>query len=355
MFKILILALLLTSFSMCSEEQTPQMPTPAGFALPSEVTAQSRESNFGGIESMNEGPKVCESVWANGSVCNGASLLAFDETVTASIEKNVQDLIAAFAAESKPKKKECHHTWTTTTTRITIRHDCSLCRHRRNNNWKRSYHRHKICHHRDESVAETFKKATETCWNFLKTGRNALLCYLCSSENPDYFAHKKALLQPSDCSSMLNSCHKFYVMAIREISKTNPESVKNVQTQAHLKKFNEYVKFSNLEELLYRYNSKRPCVEVANQLCTRLYNVYKKPLFELFSGLLVELKKSDSHSRNLQGDLLNPLLSTNPFESDVAILNPSDNMFTAYEGAKGTAQTFEHSSYKPMNMSMTFP
>ncbi|MBL1177253.1 hypothetical protein [Pantanalinema sp. GBBB05] len=40
---------------------------------------------------------------------------------------------------------------------------------------------------------------------------------------------------------------------------------------------------------------------------------------------------------------------------DSGILKTTDNMFTSFDGAKGTSQAVQNGVHKPLNMSLSFP
>ena len=47
--------------------------------------------------------------------------------------------------------------------------------------------------------------------------------------------------------------------------------------------------------------------------------------------------------------------NTNPFQSDSIMMRKQDNMFTSYDGIKGSTLDYQYSDKKPMNINMAFP
>lgn len=323
MIKILFLCLLLqASFAQVLTTVSPATALPIGFSMPSEVT------NL--VQSKGTSSPVCRSVWSkDDTLCDANGLINFDTSRNQLITADVTQLKLIVA-----KSLNMGIVQSQSARRLLGSSFISA------SNW-------------NPYASKT--PEVQKCWDFLIKTREAALCYACSKQNSNYFTSQKALLSKDDCDSMLLNCGDFFRVTLAKILAVNPKSIKSAATKQNLLAFRAYVEKSQLATLFVQWDIPEKTKSAASSLCARLYTIYKEPLFKLFLDMETAIQNDkNSKGRLLQSDPLASSLSTNPFEGDVAISQGSNNMFEAFDGAKGTPQHVQNTHYQQMNLSLQF-
>ena len=203
----------------------------------------------------------------------------------------------------------------------------------------------------------------QRCWNHLNHIRDVATCFVCAKENRKYFHKGKAIVSEADCDKMLVECQDYislnsdYITSLwNATSELKPDPRKLGPDS--IKEFYAYMKKANVSGLIKAYrtekrNSKGRRI-FGNQICARMMRLTHPPIISAVAQTLETVGNdfglSDS-SRNLES----VTFDGNPFEGDVAILSPVDNMFVSYDGGKGTGQDVLSGNFKPMNFSVCFP
>ena len=239
----------------------------------------------------------------------------------------------------------------------------------------------------------------DKCWNYFKAVRSSALCYVCSANNYNYFFNSKALITEDDCGNMIDNCQDHFHNIISIIRAT----IASLKALHHLKRSYSKVKLrvpqSPLEMLAVRiknvFRTQKEKVNIIkylltytegiltkqtsrDQLCGHFFRVIAEPSILILRDLARSsvmkmlpivnvLTRIDSNisnwgksARKLAGSIDNNVFNSEKdveaaFTSDTVIMKKSDNMFSAYDGAKGTTLAQLNPDVKFMPLDSLFP
>lgn len=323
-----------------------QQVWPTNFKLDNSILLGAHQADFS---------LVCKNLWRNGNTnCNGVKLLVYDATTNAAIEKHIVKI--------RDELYKIYDVVVKTRRRMLAGQSGAVTESAQ----KISSEQAKVAvstMFTNKELIDRFIGSIRVCWTFLKNARNVASCFICAKQHDQYFYKGKAVIKDSDCSQMMNSCGNFfkgsitYIVGALEILKTkDPENWR----RSHIYQMNDLMDKAELNNLIATYfdtttipaNKHKAMISI----CARVFSVHKKPFFqelaEMSSTLLhVEMANKLSNARRML-QVIPP--EGNPFEGDVVVFSPSDNMFTSFHGNNG------HSEHAPqnhhaMNLSMAFP
>ena len=337
MIKILAFLMLLTLIRpICTEQEINPV-----WLLPNEVYRKPNED-------------ICRVVWqVEHSMCNGAALIDFAKIDSAEINSAVGTI--------KQEMDNLAFKLANPDSRVSKTSYEGLAFYKRFN---------------DESVRANVVASAQRCANHLTKVRSKALCFVCSGSQQNYFFRSKAIVTQQHCSSMVRECEDFFRYSVDLIqgmavlgtvlgSASSNWGELNNGEKRKIDEFNEIfarfiVKLKNAK-LVNILAAKGVSAEVDAQLCARLF-MLRKPSFVKIMAFLYSfvnkyigefVKVADIWSgRKLEST---SDFSEQPFEGDVVILRPTDNMFTSFDGVQGSSLSNDNSASKAMNLTTCFP
>lgn len=222
----------------------------------------------------------------------------------------------------------------------------------------------------NDSHILAYTSSMTACNQYMNKTRSATLCYICSSQNSKFFTNRKAVISQADCSTMLSKCFFFFNITI-ELFGVARDFLENIGSQntsnwqqlgSFIKTNYAYMEKSGIPSLLSSYKKSIDQIQKqksANQICARSFRLHKDPIFGAVEGLMESVQfllnsSSISSSTSTARGMQITSSVQDPFIGDVAILQPSDNMFVSYDGTQGSTLS-NTGGYTPMNLSLIFP
>lgn len=357
MMKVALL-LLLAASCLTSKKS----PWPKNFELPDELLLQ---------KGTSDNSQICKTVWKNGNtLCNGDKLSSYAQKTRLEISKVISTI--------KSELQEIYKNSTTST---------PSSRFLQINKKKKSIIGSSLSLNADmllalstvnlfsneQRIAE-FGSSAEACWSRLAKAREAATCHICAKSHAGYFHKRKAVVAEADCSGLLAECAKFFKLSSSFIQDTKDivqDAGNGNWDHSKIGKVYNLMEKANLIQLIKEYtktgqnaDTKR---KAGNNICARLFTVHKKPFFSaiyeitdavvkkfrpIFAANLGLAKMGGRRILEYNNQLDNN--AGDPFESDTVIHSSSDNMFTSYDGSKGTTEYANGCT--PMNLTMAaFP
>ena len=243
----------------------------------------------------------------------------------------------------------------------------------------------------------SFERNMKQCWAYMKEMRAAGLCSVCAGDNYNYFYGDKAIITDSECQKMSQSCkgHFNHVLKlirsnysilkanyIRNFNITQKDlKYQKIEKKALMKKLSEIIsqhENNTLNALEVLSLAQDLLVDSQNQdkLCARIFRVTATPSIFMLMRIMKEcLQKIEeiniqipeiSNWVNTAGDrALGSESNSNlaltedeikdAFTGDTVFMKKSDNMFSAFDGAKGTTLGLLNPDVKPMSFDRSFP
>ena len=239
----------------------------------------------------------------------------------------------------------------------------------------------------------------DKCWTYFQGMRSSALCIVCSANNYIHYFNNKALITEDDCGKMIDNCQDHFDNTISIIRAT----MASLKALLHVKmsKFKEMLNGRHLQlEVLAKrievvFRAQKDKVDIIkflftytegiltkqtsrDQMCGHFFRVTAKPAILIIRDLarstvmkmlpvvtLINTIDSDisnwiKSARMLGGSIDDNVLDSeedveNAFTSDTVIMKKSDNMFSAFDGAKGTTLGQLNPDVKPMSFDSLFP
>ena len=258
-------------------------------------------------------------------------------------------------------------------------------------------------------VHNTIERSSNTCWNFMLQARGSALCSVCSGRSQDFFTATKAMVNIQDCEAAIANCKDFFTdmstfttqlrdllsfLTVFDDHITQKEVKKITELETQLKRF---VPDQKLLDAMHNYNHKSKASISkqrffdSNTICGHILSIRKPTFLEEMDDIMAKKKAmlsvvtnthfqiyADLNANQAMGPtIISPrgLLkretstfasnwrylqattsNTDPFSSDSQVyLPPQDNMFGAFDGAKGTTLDNQYSNSKPIDLSASFP
>lgn len=235
---------------------------------------------------------------------------------------------------------------------------------------------------------DKIKANLQKCWKFTKQARSTSYCSRCAGDFDKYWLQTSNqtffLASHSFCVRAIDSCkdhiEEFSILAYQaqagilqqalEILADRLQMALSVSKRASIDLLDMISRFSTFTKTADSSSD----TNKEDAFCSISLKFDSFPLFvkilPLLEGPIEQLKILLNQIGAQARQLLRrkPLLNSNwrllsnsepssdsPFAGEVAILNPTDNMFTAFDGAQGTTLHNNDQSRKPMNMSLIFP
>ena len=331
--------------------------------------------------------KTCVRIWSKeGTACNTAPLISYESTNTSNILKtttatkaklsaipnNIQDSAQCLSLPSLSKRLLQQTVLSPALAQAAL---------------------FNLAPFTNSTLISAYLNNITSCWGYLEKARNASLCSVCSKNNSQYFFNGKAIVSQADCTSMLNACSSYYDITATLLASANAFTkdastwIGSVSFGANIIQLSGFVTDlidkmfkANLTGLLTSYKSSTGNSKVltGNKICSRVFRLHQSTLFEVMdkvlavvnflvnaiSGLVVQtdlaqLKELAPAPANnyvsFNRRVLEDSPEFNPFEGDVVILQPTDNMFVSFDGAQGTQTGTGNTAHTPMNLTTCFP
>lgn len=257
----------------------------------------------------------------------------------------------------------------------------------------------------------SFLKSLDKCAAYMVEARSSSFCSICSGDSYRYFLNGKAIISMQTCSSMVSNCKDFIedtsemlqsmeslasmlISASQNIDPKNRAETKNalriVQNNNHI------LEAQPVLMLLQGFQSDMSSEStdiIYSQLCSSFYHLIQPTWIQQFEVML-NLTKSlliyhmdkighvfDSNwYKSLSKAQISKFLKSNPksqprslrrsarergrereekddaFDKpEVVVMRKGDNMFSAYDGVKGSSLDNQFSDTKAMNLKVPFP
>lgn len=248
---------------------------------------------------------------------------------------------------------------------------------------------------------QTIRKESETCWNKTMEMRGSALCSVCSGRLSQFSTATKLFVDINECETAITSCKGFYGSIEIFINQFETmidiiSRINNFIPQNLLPEFNQlkskilmFVPSADLLTRMRNYNyqpntglTKERFFD-SNAICGQILSLRKPTFIQDMQAVLKAKKEILNFISNARPNralkylkptsffLLmverSPLTSNwrflafnqgnfNPFSADTQVyLAKQDNMFGAFDGAKGTTLDYQFSNAKPVNLAQRFP
>lgn len=265
------------------------------------------------------------------------------------------------------------------------------------------------------NIQNDLSPASNKCWTKMSQIRGSALCSMCSGRNHEFFQSDKALIDYNTCTSVINECSPFFFQVklftstFQKLSKLVGQYLKT-DIKADYDNLAQLVKKFEPSKKLISWLVKDPVKSTDDRdqvlktisVCNHILNIRKAtyvqsfdiaietnmPLFGALLGGITFIKNlcrsvassltrifgtsPDSTPRVLR--TLKPLNPSNwnsdssrrlsssiaqdgdPFKTDSQTMMPKqDNMFSSYDGSKGSTLDSQYSDAKPINTTAMFP
>ena len=243
----------------------------------------------------------------------------------------------------------------------------------------------------------SFEGNMTQCWAYMKQMRAAGLCSVCAGDNYNYFYGDMAIITDSECQKMSASCKDHFNHVLKLI-----RSNFSILKANYIRQFNNLLtnlkdKQAEKDDLMTKLSlimghhenntlntfqmltvAEDLLVQNQNQgqLCASMFRVSKSPsifmLDSIMKGGLQNVEEVNNGmkeisnwvdtvlGRALAGVINSRLALTeaqikDAFTGDTVFMKKSDNMFSAYDGAKGTTLGQLSPDVKPMSFDSLFP
>jgi hypothetical protein len=258
-------------------------------------------------------------------------------------------------------------------------------------------------------VHNTIERSSNTCWNFMLKARGSALCSVCSGRSKDFFTGTKALVNIQDCEAAIANCKDFFteistfttqlsnflsVITVFDDHLTQKEVNKITELETQLKIF---VPHQKLLDAMNNYNHKsKASISMqrfldSNKICGHIFKIRKPTFLEEMDHIMakkesvlsvvtntpIQIYSQLNANQAMRPTIISPrgLLkreistfasnwqylqiktsNTDLFSSDSQVyLPPQDNIFGAFDGAKGTSLDNQCSNSIPIDLSASFP
>ena len=256
-------------------------------------------------------------------------------------------------------------------------------------------------------VYSTIARTSSTCWSYMMAKRRSVLCSVCSGRSSIFHTKSKLLVDIMECESVIKQCKTFYIdiytfntqlqdllETLASIDGLLSTSAKN-DLESLQAKLIIFVPNDDLLERMRNYNHKTQSrvsedrFYDSNAICGRIFSLRIPTFIESMQSVL-EAKKDTVAIVNIARKVVKPAFdarfttisssgsslltvetsplvsnwrylqaiasNADPFSSDSQVyLSAKDNMFGAFDGAKGTSLDNQYSNSIPIDLSSSFP
>lgn len=237
----------------------------------------------------------------------------------------------------------------------------------------------------EDKLRTSILDGVNSCMEHNQKVRNSALCSLCSGISSQFIYHGKGAVGLQDCIKSTQVCQRYFqeisslakgmaniINIIKSVPLNPGVTLDPKYSEKSILEFSAQLnhpviqKLNDLEKATTEIQKTQALIGVCNNYITLIKSFYGLDIYatlvenisRILESILVNLR---ARSASNWGRLLlrNPRaltlsLPTGIADSEVLLL-PSDNMFTSFVGAPGSAQALEATSVKPMNMSLIFP
>ena len=252
----------------------------------------------------------------------------------------------------------------------------------------------------------SFLKSIDKCAAYMIEARSSSFCSICSGDSYRYFLNGKAIISMETCSSMVSNCKDFIEdtaemlqsmeslasMLISASENIDPKNRAETKYALRIVQNNNHILEAQPVLMLlqgFQSDMSSESIDIIySHLCSSFYHLIQPTWIQQFEVMLGLTKSLLIHHmdkighvfdsnwyKSLSKTQISKFLKSNPKsrprllrkrkeqkekddafdKQDVVVMRKSDNMFSSYDGVKGSSLDNQFSDTKAMNLKVQFP